>query len=165
MRLPTKTSRFGYVHGQTNHEGIPHPGYDLNFGPTPDADYGQAVYAPEDGKVVFARQGLGTWGGLVVVLGASGYAHRLGHVERMTVKEGQQVKEGDQVAVIGRVQGMAPHLHYDMVRPEVIKTITILLKAPYERWDFWHVNFPKLFDVMYLDPAKFHPELARLLSK
>ena len=165
MRIPTKTERFGYVHGQTNHEGIPHPGYDLNFGPTPDADYGQPVYAPEDGQVVFAKQGAGTWGGLVVILGKSGYAHRLGHVEKIQVKEGQSVKEGEQVAVIGKVPGMAPHLHYDIVRPDIIRTITILLKAPYTRWDFWHLNFPKLFDLLYVDPASVHPKIAKLRTK
>ena len=163
MRLPTKTSRFGYTHGQINHEGIPHPGYDLNNGPKPDSDLGQPVYAPEDGKVVFARTGSGTWGGLVVVLGKSGYAHRLGHVRNLLVKEGQEVKEGQQVAEIGEFVKGLPHLHYDMVEPKVIHTISILVKAPYVRWDFWHVNFPRLFEHMYVDPARFHPELAKLL--
>ncbi|QAY18185.1 peptidoglycan hydrolase [Thermus phage TSP4] len=164
MRLPTKTSRFGYVHGQRNHEGIPHPGYDLNNGPTPTSDLGQPVYAPEDGVVVYARTGSGTWGGLVVVLGKSGFAHRLGHVRNIRVKEGQEVKEGQQVAEIGEFVKGLPHLHYDMVEPKVIHTISILIKAPYVRWDFWHVNFPKLFEHMYVDPARFHPELAKLLG-
>lgn len=162
MRLPTKTSRFGYTHGQTNHEGIPHPGYDLNYGAGPRSDLGQPVYAPEDGVVVFARTGSGTWGGLVVILGKSGLAHRLGHVRNIKVKEGQTVKEGEQVAEIGEFAGGSPHLHYDIVDPKVVQTLSILLKAPYTRWDFWHSRYPKLFDLLYLDPAKYQPEIARL---
>lgn len=162
MQLPTRTSRFGYTHGQINHEGIPHPGYDLNYGPRPDSDLGQPVYAPEDGQVVFARTGSGTWGGLVVVLGKSGYAHRLGHVRNILVKEGQIVKQGQQVAEIGQFSRGSPHLHYDVVDPKAIHIITILLKAPYTRWDFWHVNFPKLFAHMYIDPAKLQPDIRAL---
>lgn len=164
MVLPTRTERFGYRHGDINFKKIPHPGYDLNSGPTPDADVGQPVVAPEDGVVVFARQTGGTWGGLVVIRGKD-YAHRLGHVDKIRVKVGDAVKEGQQVAVIGKFPGMASHLHYDIVRPEFIQKLTKDLKAPYTRWDFWHVNIPHVFKDMYVDPAQVQPELKKILNK
>ncbi len=164
MRIPSKFTHFGYTHGQINHEKIPHPGYDLNHGPQPDSDVGLPVYAPENGEVVFAGTGNGTWGGLVVIVGQSGLAHRLGHVDKLQVKVGSKVREGQQLAVIGKFPGMSPHLHYDIVRPEVIHTITILTRAQYTRWDFWHASFPNLFHYMYVDPAKYHPDIAARLK-
>lgn len=118
--------------GRLNTYPCTHLGVDLA------GDVGQAVYAPEDGRVVIAAyddvtpplRGYGP--GAIVFLGRSGYRHILGHLDpewwralrpqvpsgpfdgvigrpRMPT-EGREYKEGDQLGVMSS----ARHVHWEV---------------------------------------------------
>ena len=45
MKIRSSGDAFGYTHGMVNHEGVKHPGDDLNNGPNAWADLGQDLVA------------------------------------------------------------------------------------------------------------------------
>jgi murein DD-endopeptidase MepM/ murein hydrolase activator NlpD len=76
--------------------------------------YGQVVYTPSDGTVVF----LGTEGGygkVLVVDHGYGVKTRYGHLSEVHVRLGDRVKRGDKVASVGNTgRSTGPHLHYEV---------------------------------------------------
>lgn len=184
---------FGYVHGQTNHEGIKHPGYDLNDGPDAWADEDQDLTAPGHGLIVFSGSA-GGWGTLIVGLlsdkqplpegGLGWLGFRLGHPKRLDVRAGDRVKAGEVIGTCGnggngkrgQKGAMAPHGHYDLFRREQFAAYGRQIAAKYGQayadrlglpWTYW--DNAKLgrdnFGQFFVDPAFYHPELKTALSR
>lgn len=137
--------------------GTPHAAYhtgaDLNFGWRGDDDRGLPVYAPAQGTVIYAATAP-VWGTLCIIRhdpyrSADGpvYYTRYGHMQ-IECHVGQRVARGARIGAIDGIGGYTPHLHYDVVR-------TNILEARPGRW-------PKLNKAEltrhYLDPLKFHME-------
>lgn len=184
MRIRASGDPFGYVHGQINHEGIKHPGDDLNWGPTAWSDLGEPVYAPEDALIVFAGSA-GGWGTLIVGLIAKKLpdpqdggklkfmGFRIGHPEKILVKAGQRVKRGELIGTCGNGgngrQGqsgaMAPHAHYDLFIREAFEQYAKRyspsdLKRTGLPWTYWdRVGVRDNFKAFFRAPVHFHPEL------
>lgn len=97
-----------------------HTGADLNLNePYWDSDRLAPVYAPEDGYVIFADVGAGTWGNVLVLRHehpAFGFVYsRHAHLDSMIPRAGATVKRGEQIGLIGNAFGqLAYHLHYDI---------------------------------------------------
>ncbi len=98
------TSSFGERWGR-NHNGI-----DIG------APIGTPVYAPCDGKVVFAGEKNG-YGNYIRLDHGFGYVTCYAHLNEIKVTEGQTVAKGEligTVGVTGRVTG--PHLHFEIMK-------------------------------------------------
>lgn len=80
------------------------------------ATYGTPVRAIGQGAVVSAGYE-GSYGNLVVIRHANGYASYYGHLSRILVGPGQRVAQSDLVGLVGAT-GLAtgPHLHYGITR-------------------------------------------------
>jgi murein DD-endopeptidase MepM/ murein hydrolase activator NlpD len=93
-----------------------HPGIDLA------ATVGTPVYAPADGRVVFAgrmplRQSVAWWryGNLVAIRNGDRFITLYGHCEEVKVRNGQRVSQGDLIATVGNTGwSTSPHLHYEV---------------------------------------------------
>jgi murein DD-endopeptidase MepM/ murein hydrolase activator NlpD len=93
-----------------------HPGIDLA------ATVGTPIYAPADGRVVFAgrmplRQSVGWWryGNLVAVRNGDRFITLFGHCDEVLVRNGQTVSQGEQIATVGNTGwSTSPHLHYEV---------------------------------------------------
>ena len=124
--------------------GYWHTGVDFNgpnFGPLGcNADKGNPVYAVRDGVIVYAGDGGGSWGPIIVqkcVIDGVAYWVRYAHVQSsvkghgspIMARTGQTVTAGQVIAGVGRGNPSKPwpcaHLHFD-----------IFYKAP-PRWGYW----------------------------
>ncbi len=93
-----------------------HPGIDLA------AKKGTPIYAPADGRVVFAgrmalRQSVAWWryGNLVAIRNGDRFITLFGHCDEVTVRNGQTVKQGELIATVGNTGwSTSPHLHYEV---------------------------------------------------
>lgn len=102
------TSKFGYRRSPVNKRWLFHHGIDIA------APYGRAIYAPLDGKVVFAKTDHG-YGKSIILDHGHGIKTRYAHSSRLLVKKGQQVKKGQTIAYVGSTgQSTGPHLHYEV---------------------------------------------------
>jgi len=89
-------------------ERVMHQGLDVA---TP---YGQAVFAPSEGTVVFTGTE-GGYGKVLVIDHGYGVKTRYGHLSEITVREGERVKRGAKVAAVGNTgRSTGPHLHYEV---------------------------------------------------
>lgn len=177
---------FGYVHGQINHEGIKHPGDDLNNGSGAWADYGAPLKAPGDSKIVFAGSA-GGWGTLIVGVFAfklpdykdggklKFMGWRQGHPKDIHVKVGQRVRKGEVIGTCGnggngkpgQPGAMAPHDHYDIFIREAFEEYAKrydpqTLARTGLPWTYWdRAAHPKRdhFAEFFRDPADYHPEI------
>lgn len=177
---------FGYVHGQINHEGIQHPGDDLNNGADAWADEGAPLRAPGDSLIVFSGSA-GGWGTLIVGLFSfklpdyrdggrlKFLGWRLGHPQKLLVRAGQRVRKGDVVGTCGnggngrrgQKGAMAPHAHYDLfVRGAFEEYATRYDPQTLTRtglpWTYWdRAAHPKRdhYAEFFRDPADYHPEI------
>lgn len=188
LTLPMHMRRvnpMGYTHGQINHQGIKHPGYDLNDGANAWADLGQELYAPGDARIIFSNVAAG-WGTLMVgylsekvldpVTGKPIHiGFRLGHPQRLLYKVGARVKEGEVIATCGNggIKSMTPHLHYDLFRRDVFERLGREFAAKHGQREadrvcmpfaYWDRKSPLRdhFEELYLDPAEYHPEIRAL---
>ncbi|MFN2507879.1 MAG: M23 family metallopeptidase [Chthoniobacterales bacterium] len=128
--LPTAT-RFdfplGSEHGALTYNATlftedNHLGEDLNGIGGENSDFGDAIYAIADGRVLYTGDGGPGWGNIVMVLHAceedgvrkylqSYYAH----VDTIHVASGQNVRRGEQIATVGSAGGRYwAHLHFEM---------------------------------------------------
>ncbi len=88
------------------------------------ANSGTPIYAPADGKVVFAgryplRKSVGWWryGNLVVLSHDDEFRTLYGHCDEVLVRAGQRVEQGEQIATVGNTGwSTSPHLHYEVRR-------------------------------------------------
>ena len=102
------TSDFGVRLDPYSAERMMHRGLDIA---TP---YGQPVYAPSDGVVVFVGTE-GGYGKVLVVDHGYGVKTRYGHLSEVFVKLGENVKRGARVAAVGNTgRSTGPHLHYEV---------------------------------------------------
>jgi len=102
-----------------------HTGSDLNLNkPTWDLDRGKPVYAVADGQVIFAGH-LPDWGNVIVIRhwledGNACYS-RYGHLGIVEVTADQEVLRGAGIGTIGRRSGGPYHLHFDLVKSDVLE--------------------------------------------
>lgn len=165
----------GYIHGQINNQGIRHPGYDLNNGNNAWADLGEPLYAPGDSLIVYAGEA-GGFGTLIVGLLADKQLDpdtgkpiflgwRIGHPQKIYVKEGQRVKKGELIGTCGNGGNldMTPHAHFDMFRRSVMEDIH--KKSGAKRWDYWDSLKYKRnnFKTLYVDPQRYFPEIDKII--
>jgi murein DD-endopeptidase MepM/ murein hydrolase activator NlpD len=102
------TSDFGVRLDPYSAERMMHRGIDIA---TP---YGQPIYAPSDGVVVFAGTENG-YGKVLVIDHGYGVKTRYGHLSEIFVKAGDTVKRGARVAAVGNTgRSTGPHLHYEV---------------------------------------------------
>ncbi len=93
-----------------------HPGIDMA------AQVGTPIYAPADGRVVFAgrmslRQSVAWWryGNMVAMRNGDRFITLFGHCDEILVRSGQQVKQGEVIARVGNTGwSTSPHLHYEV---------------------------------------------------
>jgi murein DD-endopeptidase MepM/ murein hydrolase activator NlpD len=159
IQLPMATTHIGYKHGQRNSRGELHPGYDLNYGTTPNADLGRPVVAPVALKVadVGARKYYGNY--VVGVNEALGYVFRFLHLDQVHCTEGQTLAAGKLLGTCGHSHyggwpGMSAHLHYDILRLSVLKA----RKLPWLYWPNAQTS-PEDFATIFVNPASLHPQL------
>jgi murein DD-endopeptidase MepM/ murein hydrolase activator NlpD len=78
------------------------------------SDFGTAIEAPGDGKVIVAQR-KSDYGNLVVLQHAYGITTRYGHLSKFNVRVGQTVRRGDIIGWVGLTgRTTAPHLHYEV---------------------------------------------------
>lgn len=98
------TSAYGAARGGRSHDGI-----DIA------AARGTPVLAAEAGKVVYAGDGLGAYGRVIVLKHLGSWATVYAHNERNLVQEGDFVERGDVIARVGSTgNASAPHLHFEI---------------------------------------------------
>jgi murein DD-endopeptidase MepM/ murein hydrolase activator NlpD len=91
-----------------NGEGAFHSGIDIS------TFYGDKVYAPADGMVVFADSVSG-YGRMLTIDHGHGISTRFGHLAGFVVSSGQLVHRGDVIAYVGQTgRSTGPHLHYEV---------------------------------------------------
>lgn len=66
-----------------------------------EAPVGEAVYAVEQGEVVYSGSGIEHYGRLIILKHDDGYLTIYAHNDSLLVKEGQEVKRGDLIATVG----------------------------------------------------------------
>lgn len=65
------------------------------------APVGEAIYAVEQGEVVYSGSGIEHYGRLIILKHDDGYLTIYAHNDSLLVKEGQEVKRGDLIATVG----------------------------------------------------------------
>jgi murein DD-endopeptidase MepM/ murein hydrolase activator NlpD len=164
---------WGYLHGQLNAKGQLHPGYDLNNGPDAQADLGEPLYAVRPGTVVYAKRTPG-WGTLLAILldesvDGRRVAVRYGHPDTIIVPWGAHVAAGQLVGTCGdgKLPGSyTPHLHYDLVDVGVLWEVTEVRGLGKPDLAYYGQGQNRaLFDRLYLDPRRFHPEIDSALRR
>jgi murein DD-endopeptidase MepM/ murein hydrolase activator NlpD len=102
------TSDFGVRLDPYTAERMMHHGLDIA---TP---YGQAIYSPSDGTVVFTGSESG-YGKVLVIDHGFGVRTRYAHLSEIFVKLGEKVGRGARVAAVGNTgRSTGPHLHYEV---------------------------------------------------
>lgn len=103
------TSPWGADRSLNGNELQPHYGIDLA------APLGTPIYAPADGKIVIAQEGMLIEGGMVAIDHGQGLISMYLHQKNVKVKVGQMVHKGDIIGAVGK-EGRAtgPHLCWRM---------------------------------------------------
>jgi murein DD-endopeptidase MepM/ murein hydrolase activator NlpD len=93
----------------------PKPGGLHNDGINIKARSGDPIRAAEAGVVVYAGNGLKSYGNLVLVRHAGGWVTAYAHADRILVGRGDTVKKGDVIAWAGQTGGVPePQLHFEI---------------------------------------------------
>jgi len=96
-------SKFGMRNGEF-HEGV-----DIS------APEGTAIYAAEDGKVVYSDNRIRGYGNMIVIKHAGSLSTVYAHCRVNLVKEGDFVKRGQKIAEVGKTgQATGTHLHFEV---------------------------------------------------
>jgi len=77
---------------------------------------GEAIYAAEQGRVVYSGNGLRGYGNLVIVKHEGDFLTAYAHNKCIMVKEGQTVKRGQKIAELGMTDADRPMLHFEVKR-------------------------------------------------
>jgi murein DD-endopeptidase MepM/ murein hydrolase activator NlpD len=81
---------------------------------------GTPIRSAEDGAVIYAGNGLKSFGNLALVRHADGYVTAYGHAKELAVKRGDQVKRGDVIGRSGRSgQALTPRVHFEIRKDTV----------------------------------------------
>ncbi|MBS0287943.1 MAG: peptidoglycan DD-metalloendopeptidase family protein [Proteobacteria bacterium] len=75
---------------------------------------GTAVLSAQNGKVVYAGQGLRGYGQLVIIKHNDTYLSAYGHNSELLVKEGQAVSKGQMIAKMGKSDSQEVKLHFEI---------------------------------------------------
>ena len=75
---------------------------------------GEAVFAAERGRVVYAGNGLRGYGNLVIVKHNNDFITAYAHNRAILVKEGQTVRRGQKIAELGMSDADRPMLHFEL---------------------------------------------------
>lgn len=86
-----------------------HDGIDI---PAPN---GTRIYAPAEGRVVYAGTRFNGYGKLVIIEHDSKFSTLYGHCSKLLVKNGEKVKKGTLIAQVGKTgRATAAHLHFEV---------------------------------------------------
>jgi murein DD-endopeptidase MepM/ murein hydrolase activator NlpD len=87
----------------------PHDGIDLS------APKGTRIYAPADGKVVYAGHKFHGYGRMIVIEHSEKLATIFGHLQKLLVKSGEYVSKGSLIGFVGRTgHATGSHLHFEV---------------------------------------------------
>jgi murein DD-endopeptidase MepM/ murein hydrolase activator NlpD len=104
MLWPTAARRI------TQYYKVRHTGVDI-AGPV-----GTAIYAADDGTVIFSGWNRGGYGNMVIVDHGGGLFTRYAHASKTLVKVGDAVKRGDVIQLMGSTgRSTGPHLHFEVM--------------------------------------------------
>lgn len=96
-------SPFGMRHGRM-HEGL-----DIS------APTGTPVLAADDGKVVYAGNGISAYGNMIIIKHAGNISTVYAHNSKNLVKVGDMVKRGQKIAEVGQTgRATGPHCHFEV---------------------------------------------------
>lgn len=96
--------RFG-----TQKDGVKHTGINIKL------DRGAPVYAAEEGTVIYADNGLKSYGNLVLIQHKGGVVTAYGHNDVNKVRKSEKVKKGQVIALAGTSGGVdQPQLHFEV---------------------------------------------------
>ncbi len=91
-------------------KGRTHTGLDI-AGPV-----GTAIYASDDGVVIFSGWNKGGYGNMIVVDHGKGLFTRYAHASKLIAKAGATVTRGEVIALMGSTgRSTGPHLHYEVM--------------------------------------------------
>ncbi len=97
------SSRYGSRWGR-NHDG-------LDF----SADTGTAIYAADNGKVIFSEYDNGGYGYMIQIDHGNGIVTYYAHCSELLVPAGTLVSKGDLIAKVGNTgRSTGPHLHFEV---------------------------------------------------
>jgi lipoprotein NlpD len=77
---------------------------------------GDAVWAANDGQVVYSGNGLRGYGNLVIIKHTDDYVSAYAHNNEILVTQGQAVKRGQRIATLGTTDAPDPRLHFEIRR-------------------------------------------------
>lgn len=101
-----------------------HKGLDIR------GQHGQAIYAANQGVVVYAGSGLPAYGKLLIVKHNNTYLSAYAHNSKLTVIEGDKVKVGQKIAEMGNTGTTHNHLHFEIRKlGKPIDPLIVLPKA------------------------------------
>lgn len=102
------SSAFGYRNDPFTGRRTHHNGLDISV------ERGTPVYAPADGKVIFAKRAPG-FGNLVTIDHGYGFRTAYGHLSKINVKKGQSVERWMKIGEVGSTgRSTGTHLHYEV---------------------------------------------------
>jgi murein DD-endopeptidase MepM/ murein hydrolase activator NlpD len=97
------SSNFGHRWGR-KHEGIDIP-----------AREGAPILAVQDGVVVYAGNGLGGYGNLIVLGHKNGLFSVYAHAQKVFVRKNDRISQGQMIASVGQTgKASGPHLHFEL---------------------------------------------------
>ena len=100
----TLIKRFG-----TKKDGVKHTGINVKL------PQGSPIYAADAGTVIYADDGLKSYGNLVLIQHRGGVVTAYGHNDTNKVTKGERVKKGQVVALAGTSGGVdTPQLHFEV---------------------------------------------------
>ena len=88
----------------------------VNKGINIGGEIGQTVNAARSGEVVYAGDGLKSYGLLVIIKHDGQYISAYAYNRRTYVEEGDKVKKGQKIAQMGARQGASAQLHFEIRR-------------------------------------------------
>ncbi|MBM3375803.1 MAG: LysM peptidoglycan-binding domain-containing protein [Betaproteobacteria bacterium] len=77
---------------------------------------GEAIFAAENGRVIYSGSGLRGYGNLVIVKHDQDFTTAYAHNRAILVKEGQTVRRGQKIAELGMSDADRPMLHFEVRR-------------------------------------------------
>ncbi|MGA1252499.1 MAG: peptidoglycan DD-metalloendopeptidase family protein [Burkholderiaceae bacterium] len=77
---------------------------------------GEAIFAAENGRVIYSGNGLRGYGNLVIVKHDQDFTTAYAHNRAIMVKEGQAVRRGQKIAELGMSDADRPMLHFEVRR-------------------------------------------------
>lgn len=126
---PIEADHYGYKFGDTvvkDGKAVAiHPGDDLNFGSSGNAEIGAPMKPMSDGEVIFAQNGGDGWGNVLVIWHPRlNRWTRNGHLNKFYVKVGQQVKMSDIVGEVGKTGTGSAHDHFEIIKKKLPSWLT-----------------------------------------